>query len=171
MYLTHPEEELEQPCILQDHLHCAQEQNWVHRICLRQLVRHRSVQICMCIPLIPVEEVWRRPTILNVLSGVSFYVQATWGEANILQKWVSLYSLLTFVKLYQWKSCRQHKQPVTTFDLHMRGVLHHFQQECHLKLWWRKFSLGRGCIVIFGADNKYPLLLMHSILLARSILL
>lgn len=39
-----------------------------------------------------------------------FYVQITWGEENVLQKWVPLYSLFLSVKLYQWKSCRQKKQ-------------------------------------------------------------
>lgn len=124
--------------------------------------------ICLYIPLIPVEGFWRRPTILTVLSGVSFYVQITWREENVLQKWVPLYSLFLSVKLYQWKSCRQKKQD--NLWLIFEKSFTPFP-ECHLNLWWRKFSLGRWCIVVFGGDNKYPLFLMHSILLARSILL
>ena len=56
VYLSCPAEELVQPCVLQDLWSLgAQEQNCVCRLSLRQLVRHRPVQICMHIPLIPVE--------------------------------------------------------------------------------------------------------------------
>lgn len=174
MYLICPDEELVQPRILQDFsLHCAQEQNLVHRFCLRQLVRHRSVQICIHIPLMPVEEFLEKAHCTDC-SFWSIFLCADYmrrrehiTEVRPFIQLVPLCEALSVEKLQAAKT----RYPVTVFDSYLRRALHHFQQECHLKLWWRKFSLGRRCIVIFGADNIYPLLLMHSILLARSILL
>lgn len=138
VYPTCPDEELVQPPLLHDlSLHCAQEQNLVHRFCLRQLVRHRSyVQICIHIPLMPVEEFLEKVHCTDC-SFWSIFLCADYmrrrehiTEVRPFIQLVPLCEALSVEKLQAAKT----RYPVTVFDSYLRRALHHFQQECHLKL-------------------------------------